>query len=69
MKKIIVNYEETNGTITNHDGTIIGSWLNLNCKDFEEEKKSNGIDDLIKLKNAGFEVDEILKIKSSGVEL
>lgn len=62
-KKIVLEYETETGFIYDSVNMYVGS--NMALKPFEESKSSTGvpIDDLVKLKNAGFTTDEIIELK------
>ena len=58
--KILVDYDKATGSITFEDnyelhGGMIG-------QDYKEASASGNIDTLVKLKNAGFTVDEIVEL-------
>ena len=63
MKKVILNYDEVTGNFNTDDNMFIGCMLNANVKEIDEE--SSKIEDLIRLKNAGFNTDDILKLNAS----
>jgi len=60
--KVIVEYEPNSGNITDSTGCLVGTFFSL--KPFDEDQKSNAtIGELVKLKEAGFTVDEIVTLK------
>ena len=62
-KKIVLDYETDTGFIYDSANMYVGS--NMTMTPFEESKFSTGvpIDDLVKLRNAGFTTDEIIELK------
>lgn len=62
-KKIVLELETETGFIYDSAGMYVGSSMTM--KPFEESKFSTGvpIDDLVKLRNAGFSTDEIIELK------
>lgn len=62
-KKIILEYEDTNGFVYDANGLYIGSNLQLKPFEVTDEKSGVPIDDLVKLRNAGFTTEEIIELK------
>lgn len=62
-KKIILEYEDTNGFVYDADQIYIGSNLTLKPFEITDEKSGVAIDDLVKLRNAGFSTEEIIELK------
>lgn len=57
--KVIMNYDENTGALTDKNGMTIINWINLQY----EESSGSSIDILVKLKNSGFSTDEIIELK------
>lgn len=62
-KKIVLEYEDTNGFVYDANQIYIGSNLTLKSFDTTDEKSGVPIDDLVKLRNAGFTTEEIIELK------
>lgn len=58
--KVILDYDQSTGSIKDKDGLIVATWSNLNC---EKAEKKAYIDELIKLKEAGFTVEDIVELR------
>ena len=57
FKKVVLNYDDANGQVTDRNGTVICTWLGL-----ESEESVTSVETLVKLKNAGFSADEIISL-------
>jgi len=64
--KIVLEYEEATGQITDKDGQIVGNWFNPRSFEQEEDKGAK-VRDIIKLKDAGFSAEDIVTMKDGGV--
>ena len=72
--KIILNYDESTGTLTDKHGNIVGSWPRL---DIEEPPLEDllptiptlSVGDLVTLKSAGFTTADIVELILKGVVL
>ena len=62
-KKIVLSYDDTTGFVYDANETYIGSNLTLKPFEITEEKSGVAIDDLVKLRNAGFSTEEIIELK------
>lgn len=62
-KKIVLEYDDSTGFVYDSTGLYIGTNLSLKPFDATDEKASVPIDDLVKLRNAGFTTDEIIELK------
>lgn len=62
-KKIVLNYDDTTHMVYDANELYIG--CNSSIKPFEmaEAKQGVDIDDLVKLRNAGFTTEEIIELK------
>jgi hypothetical protein len=60
-KQIILEWDTDTGFLYDAKNVYIGS--NLQIEPFEPETKSTSIEDLVKLRNAGFATDEIIELK------
>ena len=65
MKKVILNYDESSGVISDKFGTQVGNWLDL--QSLGEPSDGANVRDLIKLKEAGFTAEDIVAMKEGGV--
>jgi hypothetical protein len=63
-KKIVLNYDASTGFIYDANDVYIASNLTLTpFDDIADQKSGVAIDDLVKLRNAGFTTDEIIELK------
>lgn len=62
-KKIVLNFDDATGFIYDATDMYIGTNLTLKPFDAIDAKSSVPIDDLVKLRNAGFTTDEIIELK------
>lgn len=62
-KKIVLNVDTDNGMIYDANDMYIG--CNISAKSFDQATAGGGvaIDDLVKLRNAGFSTEEIIELK------
>jgi hypothetical protein len=61
--KIVVDYDEVTGDIKLQSGFFLCSFAGLSITDADKAKDSNdSIGNLVKLKNAGFTVDDIVEL-------
>lgn len=65
MKRVILNYDESSGVISDKLGTEVGNWFDL--QSFGEPSGEPNVRDLIKLKEAGFTAEDIVALKEGGV--
>ena len=66
IKIVKVEYEEGTGAVYDRTGNLIGTWQDL--QPFPDNDKSNiAIDDVVKLKEAGFTSEEIIELKKKEV--
>lgn len=67
--KIQLNYDPGTGQISDDNGMIICSWAGLQAQEVKESNASNSadIDELIKLKNAGFDTDDIVELRKKEI--
>ena len=63
QKKIILSFDDTTGFVYDANGLYIGSNLQLKSFEVTDEKSGVPIDDLVKLRNAGFTTEEIIELK------
>ena len=64
MRKVIVGYEQNTGNFYDDNGIILGTYMAANVTDVENK---GSIDDLRKLKESGFTVEEIIQLKREGL--
>ncbi|MCZ4284569.1 hypothetical protein O4H29_06940 [Marinobacter salarius] len=67
-KKVIVEYEDSSGTIFDANGMNVGTWHNL--EHFGEPDAQGGSmkpRDLIALKEAGFTAEDLVTMRDGGV--
>lgn len=62
--KILLDYDQATGTMTDANGAIVGTWAG--AKGFEMEPTVS-VRDLVKMKDAGFTAEDIVELKNSGV--
>ena len=62
-KKIVLEFDETNGMVYDANQLYIGCNLSLKPFDATDEQRGVPIDDLVKLRNAGFTTEEIIELK------
>jgi hypothetical protein len=62
-KKIVLEFDESNGMVYDANQIYIGSNLSIKPFDATDEPRGVPIDDLVKLRNAGFTTDEIIELK------
>lgn len=62
-KKIVLNFDDTTGMVYDANEIYIGCNLTLKSFDATDAKSGVPIDDLVKLRNAGFTNDEIIELK------
>jgi len=62
-KKIVLSYETETGFIYDANNLYLGSNMQLVPLDNLEAARGVPIDDLVKLRNAGFSTDEIIELK------
>ena len=60
-KNIVLSWEATTGMIYDANDLYIG--CNMNLKPIDVDQTSTPIEDLVKLRNAGFTTDEIIELK------
>jgi hypothetical protein len=62
-KKIVLSYDDTTGFVYDANELYIGGNLTLKPFEVADEKNGVAIDDLVKLRNAGFSTEEIIELK------
>lgn len=63
-KQIILDWDTDNGFIYDAQNTYIGSSLTLRpIHEVEQTSGTAAIDDLVKLRNAGFTTEEIIELR------
>lgn len=62
-KKIVLEFDETNGMVYDANQLYIGCNIALKPFDATDAPRGVPIDDLVKLRNAGFTTDEIIELK------
>ena len=60
-----LKYEPSTGNITDANGTLVSTMPGFIPIEVEQ---STGVDDIIKLKNAGFTAEEIIAIKKASLD-
>ena len=60
--RITLEYDAQSGQITDKNGIMAGCYMGL--QSFDEDKKISKITDILKLKDAGFTVEEITALSS-----
>lgn len=64
--KVLLDYDETTNEVKDANNYCVGFCPSLKPFDCEESKKAN-VDDIVKLKEAGFEAQDIIELKRKGV--
>ena len=64
--KVIIEYDQLNGTMYDKAGAMIGTWHALDHFGTPDDQGAT-VRDLIKLKEAGFSAEEIVAMKEGGV--
>lgn len=74
MKKVLLDYDETTGYITDAEGSCVGTWLDVVSFPIEEDNKESHtvvvrdkVDRIAHLKQQGYVLDDILKLKEAGL--
>ena len=62
-KKIVLSFDDSTGFVYDANEIYIGSNLQLKPFEVTDEKSGVPIDDLVKLRNAGFTTEEIIELK------
>lgn len=66
--KIQLNYNPATGQITDNNSVMLFSWPGLDDHAVNEsEAKATDIDELIKLKNAGFDTDDLVELRKKEI--
>lgn len=66
--KIILEYTPSTGNITTKDDVYIGCYAGLEHLKLEEKSSTDvDVNQLVKLKDAGFSVDEMVALKDRGL--
>lgn len=63
MKKIVLKYNEENGMVYDANEMYIGCNLSIKSFNMIDEQTTVPIDNLVKLRNAGFTTEEIIELK------
>lgn len=63
---IKLEYNKNNGEMKDSGGVVVGTYYGLENNEVEEEKKV-AIDEVVKLKEAGFTSEEIIDMHKKGV--
>ena len=62
MAKVLLDYDKSTDTVSAPDGSHIGV-----AKGLELHKETSTVEELIKLKNAGFTAAEVIEIGKAGL--
>lgn len=66
--KIQLNYDPSVGHIIDNKGLVIATYLGLSDHEVKDSDTTNkSVKTLVKLKDAGFTVDEIIALNNKGV--
>lgn len=60
-KKIVLSWDDNTGMVYDAKEMYIGT--NLSIQPFDDKPEGVAIDDLVKLRNAGFSTEEIIELK------
>ena len=61
--KVVLEYDESSGAITDKNGNTVGTWLNLNSFTMEDDKAKT----LIELKKVGYSAKDVRKLRNAGL--
>ncbi len=61
-----LNYDQITGNITDNNGALVAVFTGF--VPVEVESKTSTVDDIIKLKNAGFTAEDIIAIKKANLD-
>lgn len=67
MKKVVLNYDEVTGNLTDRNGTIISCWVGLQYEELPQTVEPDGLRKLKEVRAMGFGVDELERLKSLGL--
>ncbi len=67
MKDQYLKYDTATGNITDNSGTLVTSMPGWIPVEIDSKPESTSIDDMIKLKNSGFTVEEVIAIKKANL--
>lgn len=62
-KKIVLLYDDTTHMVYDSNEAYVGCLTTIKPFETTEEKQGVNIDDLVKLRNAGFTAEEIIELK------
>jgi hypothetical protein len=62
-KKIVLELDDTNNMVYDANSMYVGCLIGIKPFDATDEQRGVPIDDLVKLRNAGFTTDEIIELK------
>ncbi len=65
--KVVLNYDPATGSISDKLGCHIFNWMNLAYDEVPQSNSTTEINDLIKLKESGFTVEEITSLRDRGL--
>lgn len=70
MAKVIFEFDPSLGAVTGSNGMVAYMMGILPFEEIKDQSNntSSGVDDIIKLKNAGFTADEIIAIRKSALD-
>lgn len=62
-KKIVLNYDDATHMVYDANDMYVGCLATIKSFEMAEAKQGVDIDDLVKLRNAGFTTEEIIELK------
>ena len=65
--KVIVDYDASTGQITDKSGQIVATWFDLRYEPVLETVSATEVNDLVKLKEAGFTTEEMVNLRDRGL--
>lgn len=65
--KVILNYDPATGQISDANGQSISCWFDLRYEPVLETVSTTEVNDLVKLKEAGFTTEEMVNLRDRGL--
>ena len=65
--KVIVDYDASTGQIKDQSGQIVATWFDLRYEPVLETVSATEVNDLVKLKEAGFTTEEMVNLRDRGL--
>lgn len=65
--KIVLDYDPTAGHITAENEGMSFTWMGLERFELKNQTANTTIEDLVKLRNAGYETDDIIELRKKEI--